>query len=223
MNKIFLVTAAIGGVGASLTAMALIDLLEQSGRKVLLIDGDPAVPNVLLTYKHIKSKALDLHSANGLIEVKNEAERHPNHTLVIAAGPYANDGMHRLTTTLLDALPGSERELITLWVIDTNPLSFEGARAFREAMPGIKLHIVMSGYFGTQEKFDLFRSSQLKQEIEAAGGKSLWLPRLADSPAQAILTEQITFAEGAETMTAEDCTALVRWREEAAARFAGLL
>ncbi len=81
-----------GGVGKSKMSFALIDYLRRNKEQVLLVESDNANPDV---YKaHVKlthgledeglvCKILDLDTAEGWIELVNEADKYPDHTLVI--------------------------------------------------------------------------------------------------------------------------------------------
>jgi hypothetical protein len=81
------------------------------------------------------------------------------------------------------------------------------------------IHVVCNGYFGEAKKFELYEKSTIRQTIMAQGGKSLFLPDLADRVTDDLYSKRITLAEAALQFKLGDRIELQRWREWVAAMF----
>ena len=111
------------------------------------------------------------------------------------------------------------RPLITLWVVNRQRDSLELPNEYMSHVTGGVIHVVCNGYFGEAKKFELYEKSTIRQTIMAQGGKSLFLPDLADRVTDDLYSKRITLAEAALQFKLGDRIELQRWREWVAAMF----
>ena len=82
------------------------------------------------------------------------------------------------------------------------------------------IHVVCNGYFGEEKKYELFHESPLREAIAAQGGKSLFLPDLADRVTDELYGKRTTLAEAAQQFKLGDRMELQRWRYSVGVMFA---
>jgi len=78
--------------------------------------------------------------------------------------------------TLLSGLSQMKRLATCLWLINRQRDNLELLAEFREIAPGGKIHVLRNAYFCDERKFEPYNGSELRKEIEAAGGKSITFP-----------------------------------------------
>jgi hypothetical protein len=83
-------------------------------------------------------------------------------------------------------------------------------------MPGGVVHVVQNGYFGEQQKFELYQNSALKERVTKQGGLSLFLPDLADRVTDELYSKRITLAQATQQLKIGDRVELQRWRNAVA-------
>ena len=210
---IIFVSGSKGGVGKSLTTMAVLDYLATENRYVKLIESDTANPDVWNAYgRSIESEMLDLDQVDGWIYLVNTCDADPHKTIVVNTPARSNDAVRDHGNILLDSLQELGRPLMTFWVINRQRDSLELLKSYIDAMPAGVVHVVRNGYFGEERKFELFEHSPLKQEIHSHGGMSLYLPDLADRVTDALYTGRITIEEAAKQLKLGDRAVLQSWR-----------
>ena len=79
-------------------------------------------------------------------------------------------------------------------------------------MPGGVVHVVQNGYFGEEKKFELYAQSALRETVQQRGGKTLFLPDLADRVTDELYSKRITLAEATQQLKLGDRAELQRWR-----------
>lgn len=113
-----------------------------------------------------------------------------------------------------------KRPATCLWLINRQRDSLELLAEFRDMAPGVKIHVLRNSYFGDERKFELYNGSELRKEIEAAGGKSLTFPELADRITDQLYTQRLTLAQaGADSMPLGSRSEVHRWRTACAELF----
>lgn len=70
------------------------------------------------------------------------------------------------------------RETLVFFAIDETLPSIAQLKAHLAHLPAIRLVVVMSGRFGTEDQFFAWRESRTRREFMAAGGREAYLPRL---------------------------------------------
>ena len=224
MNQpIVLVSGSKGGVGKSLTTMALLDHAASDHKYVKLIDADTNNPDVWRCYeKQNEGEILDLEDVDGWIQLVNLADAQPFKTIVVNTPAQSNGAVNRHASILLDSLGELGRPLITLWVINRQRDSLELLRDYMDHMPGGVVHVVENGYFGAEAKFELFTGSNVRERVLAQGGKILYLPDLSDRVTDELYGKRTTMAEAAQSFKLGDKAELQRWRTQVAALFTGI-
>jgi hypothetical protein len=214
MNQpIVFVSGSKGGVGKSITTMAVVDYLTASHRFLKLLETDTTNPDVWKSYAaSVESEVLDLDEVDGWIHLVNTCEANPFKTIVVNTPARNNDAVRVHGQVLLDALMELQRPLITLWVINRQRDSLELLNNYLAAMPSGVVHVIRNGYFGDEHKFELYDTSSLKDAILHRGGKSLFLPDLADRVTDELYTRRITLADASAQLKLGDRIELQRWR-----------
>jgi hypothetical protein len=214
MNQpIILVSGSKGGVGKSLTAMAVLDYLTTEHRYVRLLEADTTNPDVWKAYRRtVEGEVSSLDEIDGWINLINVCDANPFKAIVINTPARNNDAVQMHGAVLLDALKELARPLITLWVINRQRDSLELLRNYLDVMTTGVVHVVRNGYFGDQSKFELFQSSSMPETITQMGGKSLFLPDLADRVTDELYSRRITLQEAAQQLKLGDRVELQRWR-----------
>ena len=74
------------------------------------------------------------------------------------------------------------------------------------------LHVVRNLYFGEPEKFQLYNDSDSRKRVEAARGKTIDFPDLADRVADDLVTKRLTIKRASEELPIGNRAELLRWR-----------
>jgi hypothetical protein len=222
MNEpIIIVSGSKGGVGKSLTTMALLDYYLLSHKYVKLIDADVNNPDVCRCYgKQTEGEVLDLNDVDGWIRMVNICDATPYKTIVINTPAQSNMAVSKHATILLDSLAELARPLITLWVVNRQRDSLEMLKDYMGYMSGSMVHVVCNGYFGEQQKFELYQTSTIRETVSTLGGKSLFLPDLADRVTDDLYGKRATISEAAQQFKLGDRAELQRWCGSVASMFA---
>jgi len=214
---IVFVSGSKGGVGKSITSMAVLDYLITEHKFLKLIESDKSNPDVWNSYSRtIESEGVDLDDVEGWIQLVNVCDAQPFKAVVVNTPARNNAGVRLHGAILRDSLKELGRPLVTLWVINRQRDSLELLKEYLELMPDGVIHVVKNGYFGEERKFELYEKSPLHESIQHQNGKSLFLPDLADRVTDELYTKRITLAEAAQQLKIGDRAELQRWRSAVA-------
>ena len=214
-DPIFLIGGGKGGVGKSLMSMALLDFLHARRRQPFLVETDTSVPDVFKTYKDaVAAQAVNLDDREGSIHLVNLVDGNPDSTFVINTGARNQTGISNFGRTLSRALPRLGRKLVVFWMIDRKRESLELLGDFRDAIPQAEVHVVRNLYLGSEDRFELYNGSNARTVIEAAGGRSLNLPELADRVTDAMNKGRLTIERAVGELSLGDRMELERWRDD---------
>jgi len=221
MNQpIVLVSGSKGGVGKSLTTMALLDYCSASHKYIKLIDADVNNPDVFRCYgRHTTGEVLDLDDVDGWIQLVNTCDATPFKMVVVNTPAQSNMAVSKHAAILMNSLRELARPLITLWVINRQRDSLELLNDYMANVTGGVIHVVCNGYFGEEKKFELYQNSAIRQSVTTLGGKSLFLPDLADRVTDDLYSKRTTLAEAAQQFKLGDRIELQRWRDSVTAMF----
>jgi hypothetical protein len=222
MNEpIIFVSGSKGGVGKSLTTMALLDYFATNHKYLKLIDADVNNPDVWRCYgRHTMGEVLNLDEVEGWIEMVNICDATPFKAVVINTPAQSNISVSKHMAVLLNSLRELARPLITLWVINRQRDSLELLNDYVALVSGGVIHVVCNGYFGEEKKFELYRDSTLRETLTTLGSKTLFLPDLADRVTDELYSKRTTLAEAAQQFKLGDRVELQRWRNSVGAMFA---
>lgn len=231
LPTLFAVGGCKGGVGKTMVALALMDYLLQRDRPVLLIETDTSNPDVWRIYgreEGVVAEALDLDRAEGWIDLINLCEAHPERVAVVNTAARNNQGVAAHGATLNRALPELRRRLVTLWVINTQRDSVELLEDYLRTLPGAVTHVICNTYFGSADRFGLYRALPASEDIARRGGQVLALDRLADRVTQDLYCRRLSVARalrrgGPDALPLGNRAELERWREEVARLFDALV
>ena len=124
-GKIVLIGGSKGGVGKSIVASALIDMMRHRNQPPIVVDSDTSNPDVYKCHKDILDcHTLDLDRKEGWIALLNIVHS-TDKTVVINSAARNNTGVASFGSLLMDALPDLGRELVTFWVINRQRDSLE--------------------------------------------------------------------------------------------------
>ncbi|MGF6549436.1 protein mobD [Paraburkholderia youngii] len=208
---IYMVGGSKGGVGKSVVTLALIEYLRRTGVDVVLVETDTSNPDVMkAVHGEIECGACDLDDASGWIDFVNFCDRHRNATVVVNTAARSQTGVAQYGGTLASTLDELARRLVVLWVINRQRDSLELLFKFGATFPDAVTHVVRNGYFGSPEKFTLYRDSQLRTAVEKQG-QSLDFPDLADRVADDLRSQRLSIRRAAETMHIGERAELLRW------------
>ena len=214
-KPIYIVGGSKGGVGKSFVSIGVIDTLQARGEPVLLIESDTSNPDVWKMYKgEIPSELVDLDGADGWIDLVNICDQHPEHCVVVNTAARNNRGVTAYGKTLSSTLVELDRDLVTCWVINRQRDSLELLRDYMDALPASAIHVLRNSYFGAERKFELYNNSKSKSDVEAAGGKSLTFPDLADRVSDDLYSNRLSITAAMARLPLGNRAELTRWRND---------
>jgi hypothetical protein len=211
---IVFVSGSKGGVGKSISTMAVLDYLASKQQMTKLIDADTSNPDVFKSYsRSVESEQLDLDDVEGWIQLVNTCESPSFKTVVVNTPARNNDGVRKHGEVLTAALKELARPLITLWIINRQRDSLDLLSEYLDLTHGAGVvHVVQNGYFGEEKKYELYHSSNLRDRIANQNGKTLYLPDLADRVTDELYSKRITLAQASSQLKIGDRVELQRWR-----------
>ncbi len=223
-GRIYWVGGSKGGVGKSMMTLATIDYLLERGEKVILVECDTSNPDVWKAYREqIDTELVDLDEADGWIHFVNVCDRSREEVVVVNTAARNNLAVTKYGQTLDSSLEELGSRLVTLWVINRQRDSLGLLKQFMEAIPRAEVHVVRNGYFGTEQKFELYNGSKVRESVESRGGRSITLPDLADRVADDIYVKRLSIGEAAKSLPIGNRAELGRWRGEVRKVFAGVV
>lgn len=232
---LFLVTAAKGGVGKSLMALTLIDLLLTSGKPPLYIETDPTTPDVYRCLRRDWIDTLDrplpgvllatcrLTERAGWLDLVDLLDAHRDRWVVVNTPPGLDRALVAHGALLRDSLGELQRELVTLWMLDHLPHSVRKLDAHVALFAGTVVHAVRNEMFGDVASFEHYNDSVVRQRIESAGGTSMTLPAMESSLTDAIYNRRLAISDALERLPLGGRVAMRQWRARSHREFEPLL
>ncbi|PAK12579.1 protein mobD [Burkholderia ubonensis] len=219
-SPIYMIGGSKGGVGKSFVTLALVDYLRRTDVNVVLVETDTSNPDVMkAVHDEIECASCDLDDVSGWIDFVNFCDTHRDATVVVNTAARSQTGVAQYGGTLASTLDELARRLVVLWVINRQRDSLELLLKFGATFPNAVTHVVRNSYFGSPEKFTLYRDSQLRNAVEAQG-QSLDFPDLADRVADELRSQRLSVPKAAETMHMGERAELLRWRAVCGTMFA---
>jgi hypothetical protein len=120
--------------------------------------------------------------------------------VVVNTAARSNLVVQKYGQTLDCSLEELGSRLVALWVINRQRDSVGLLKQFMEAIPMAEVHVVRNGYFGAEQKFELYNGSKVRESVESRGGRSITLPDLADRVADDIYVNRLTIGGAAKSL-----------------------
>lgn len=222
-SKIYYVGGSKGGVGKSFVSFALIDYLVYCQKEnVVVIDTDTSNPDVIKSYENksnILAKAINLDTSDGWIDIVNcisDSDFKKWHVVINSAARASSAIAEGYANILLDSLKAIDRELVTLWVMNSQLDSVELLGRYCSSVPPSfhhRIHCVLNKYFGMPETFKVFNESGLRNTI-LKQGRVVYAPVLPNRVTEFLYSERLTIEEAKGKMPIGNLCALARWRRE---------
>ena len=227
-QPIYFVGGGKGGVGKSIFTLALMDYLTHQRREpVLLVETDTSNPDVSLCYPPVAGRLvvelINLDQDEGWMELANLCEQYSDHALVINSAARNHAGINEYGKILSASLTELQRELIVLWVINTQRDSLQLLKAFMDDIPESTIHVIRNLYHGKESQFELYNTSQLREILEGKGGYSLNFPKLAVRVAHSLFSDRLSIEVARGALPIGNRVALLTWRQECANLFGSLI
>ncbi|UUZ48469.1 protein mobD [Massilia sp. B-10] len=222
-KDIWIIGGCKGGVGKSVVTVGVLDAMLAQGAAPLLVESDTSNPDVWKMYhKELPAELVDLDEADGWIDFINICDKHPDAVIVVNTAARNNRGVAAYGETLNNTLAELDRKLITLWVINRQHDSLELLNDYMIALAGSRMHVVRNGYFGAEEKFELYNNSKLRTQVEGAMGQSMTFPDLADRVSDDLYSKRLSITSAMKSLPIGNRAELTRWRTEVHRNLAGL-
>ena len=78
----------------------------------------------------------------------------------------------------------------------------------------VVIHVVRNTYFGIEERFELYNTSEVRKCIEERGGKSLNFPDLADRIMDEMNINGLSITKSLKSLSVFEKAELTNWREQ---------
>lgn len=218
-KPVYMVSGSKGGVGKSIVSMAMVHYLGKRGEKILLIDADTANPDVGKAYsKTIETRYINLDERDGWMDLVNCLAEQQDHTVVINTPARSGEGVKLYGTLLTESLAEITRQLVTLWVINSQRDSLQLLKEYMDTVNTGITHVFRNLYHGPERKFELYNSSKIKTAVEAQG-KTFNFPEVADRISDQLHSERLTIQKVIETAPVGNRAEVNRWVKECAMVF----
>lgn len=209
-----------GGTGKSMVCMALVDYLRKMfpQDEVLLFETDSSNPDVGRLYKkknRIQAKGLLLTEEDfGWMKLIDEIDGTDAKHVIINSMAASNLGIEK-QGNLLDRniLEGRlDVKFSVFWVMNRNKDSILLLRDFLACMQSAVVYPVLNLYFGREEEFSFYRTSEdIHEAVNERGGRSITFPNLNDMIADKLYTDEISLEELPSHLKLGMRTGLERW------------
>ena len=219
MARVFLVTGGKGGVGKSVSAIALLDYFETRGRKVTLVETDTANPDVGKAYqKDVKGFSLvNLDENDGWLDLLDIIEAAKTPEIVLNTAARNNEGVTRHGAMFDEQMAQLQYPVISLFIINNQRDSVEMLADYEKVMNRGTVHVVRNQFYGTSPNmFDIYNESELRRRLEERGGRTFDLPRLATRVANQVQSNRLTLQRAWQGATLGSKAEIERWRRACA-------
>lgn len=209
-----------GGTGKSMVCIALVDYFRKTFPKetILLFETDTSNPDVGRLYTETKGVITDgivlSEEDSGWMQLVDEIDTAKAKYIVINSMSAANRGVQAQGSLLdMNVLEGNiDVDFKAFWVMNRNKDSVTLLRDFMENMKSAVVYPILNLYFGNEEDFTFYRSSEdLHEAISLRGGRRLTFPNLNDLIADKLYTDEINLENLPKHLRLGMRTGLERW------------
>jgi len=215
MARVFMVTGGKGGVGKSMTSIALLDYLEIKERKVTLVETDSSNPDVGKAYqKNVKGFSLvNLDENDGWLDLLDIIEAAKTPEIVINTAARNTEGIARNGEMFDEQLAQLNFPVVSLFVINNQRDSVEILDDYEKIMARGTIHVVRNQFFGqSAAQFEIYNQSELRRRIEDRKGKVFDLPRLANRVTDMVQSKRLTLETAWKEARLGSKAEIERWR-----------
>jgi hypothetical protein len=204
---VYLIAGSKGGVGKSMLALVVVDQLQLGGKRVLYFESDNSNPDVWQCLEPDPKNApgegisgvtlytVRLEEEESWADMVNAIEEHRDHVVVIGTASRTTEAIRTHGHILRETMPGLERRLVTLWVIDEQRDSLNQLKEHLTVFPDNEIHVIKNSKEGA-DAFGLYDGSKLRATIEQdKQGLSRYMPRLALSVRTKVYSDRLCFAK----------------------------
>ncbi len=196
MKTVYLIGGEKGGVGKSMLALSLTEILQTQDQHVLTIDGDQSNPDVFKclnnnTPQNVKLATANLDTEEGWqILIENLHDFNGSAVIINSPARYrivAEKHFDYLTT----AANEHGYAIKVLWPINRQRDGLvQLASAINGYLNGLPIWVIRNLHFGDKEKFVLFEESKIKSQVTGV----LDMPDLSDRVTDKIYSERINLS-----------------------------
>lgn len=200
MVKIYFVGGDKGGVGKSLCASVLINHMIDNDRKCILVDTDTSNPDVQRQYSdEVESYLTRLSEKEGWIDIANLCEKNIEleTSIIINSKAAIAEEIKKNSHLINQIIQQPNIEFHLLWVINRQKDSLLLLKNFLGNIEVTTSTVVKNLYWGTEEKFQLFDESKIKESVT----HTITLPDLADRVADEIYTNRISLTKAQKDLS----------------------
>jgi hypothetical protein len=214
-----MVSGSKGGVGKSIVTMAMIHYLETHNEKILLVDADTTNPDVGKSYgKSVETRYINLDERDGWMDLVNCLAEQQDHNVVINTPARSGEGVKLHGMLLTESLAEISRDLVTLWVINSQRDSLQLLKEYLDTVSSGTTHVLRNLYHGPERKFELYNNSRIRAAVEVQG-KTFNFPDVADRISDQLHSERLTIQKVIETAPVGNRAEVNRWVKECATIF----
>lgn len=234
-RPVFIFHGDKGGVGKSWTCSVFTDWLVKRKIPISLVDGDTRNPDVSRMFgDSIPVINANLRVHEGWMDLTDFMIAHPDEAIIVSMPAGIGGDFKREAPRFFDTVEMLNRPVSMFWVINRLP---DSVNLLAEAMAvvGNKLHskiVVKNLFFGDEDKFSRWDSSETRKRFEATGGQTLCLSELhertvdklfADNenimPFSAAVVPVQDIAKSTHKLTPSENMELIMWLQENHRRF----
>lgn len=222
---VYLIAGGKGGVGKSMLALVVIDQLRLASKRVLYFESDTSNPDVWQCLepdpKNAPGEGIEgvtlytvrLEEEESWADMVNAIEEHRDHVVVIGTASRTTESIRTHGHILRETLPGLERKLVTLWVIDEQRDSLNQLRDHLTTFPDNEIHVIKNSKVGP-DAFVLYDGSRLRSTVEQEKqGLSRYMPRLALSVVTKVYSDRMCFSKALTVLPTANRYLLANFRK----------
>lgn len=218
-KTVYMVSGSKGGVGKSTVSIALVHYLAKRNERLFLIDADTTNPDVGKAYgKTVETAYFNLDEKEGWMDMANCLAERPDEIVVVNTPARSSEGVRRYGTLLTESLKELGRELVTLWVINSQRDSLQLLKEYLDTIDAGTTHVLRNLYHGPERKFELYNHSKIRVVVESQG-KTLNFPDVADRISDQLHSERLTIQAVTDTAPIGNRAEINRWVKECATVF----
>jgi hypothetical protein len=185
VTRIIISNGDKGGVGKSIVASAIIDLLYSKGIPVAVIEGDITNPDVGRMFgKHVPCATINLKSSEGWMDAMDFVSSHQGFYIVVStsggAGQYMPEAIPRFARFLADMDPTAELHM--WWTInrlaDSVNLLDVALASYGQYLTSVQ--VARNLFYGDSRAFIYWDESILRPKVEKLYGPTVNFPALHD-------------------------------------------